>query len=164
MSTWTKYETEGDDYIEIDRWGKDHWSTLAYLECRVVDNKGIVDNLQMRCNPRLHRGFTNILPMGAIVDGSNYPTILNDGETEKHDDWSCLEDMVATGLIIAIYRVKKSAEFVGHMEARIKLTELGLQVSRMLRAHKADGGTFTTFRMTKDELTIIDKSLVSVKE
>jgi len=23
--------------INISRWGKDHWSTLAYLETRVVD-------------------------------------------------------------------------------------------------------------------------------
>ncbi len=159
--SWTNYKAEGNDYIEIDRWGKDHWSTLAYLESRVIDNGGTINNLQMRCDSRLHRHFAHVETMG-MTNGGKYPTRLQDSiELEKHDDWSCLEDMVASELVIAKFREnpKMQGEIFGHMEAKVKLTELGTQVSGMLRAHKASGGVFAKFQLSESEVEIISNSL-----
>lgn len=134
---WIQYEAEGDDFIPIERWGHDHWSTLAYLETRVVDGKGAIDNRRMRCNARLHREFAH------SADGSEYPTRLKDGEQDRHDDWSCLEDMVAAGLLIASFR--GSGKPFGGTQGRIQLTEAGLDITAQLRNHKANGGTYATF-------------------
>src|SRR5688572_21590317 len=99
---WDKYEFEGEG-VPVKDWGQDHWSTFAYLETRAVDAKGVIDNRRMRCNPRLHRHLAN-MGMGSIIDGSKYPTRLKVGTIDKHDDWSCLEDMVAAGFLKAFIR------------------------------------------------------------
>ena len=139
---WTEYKPEGE-YISIDRWGKDHWSTLAYLETCAVDNRGLIDNRRMRTHPRLHRELVGIT-FGEIQDGSQYPTRLREGELEKHDDWSCLEDMVANKLCRAFFREKYDRPFGGN-ESRVEFTELGLKVAAELRAYKASGGKFSDF-------------------
>ncbi len=165
--SWTIYTPEGNNYIDIGHWGKDHWSTLAYIEARVIDNNGIINNLQMRCNSRLHRGYTYVGLNAMMTDGAKYPTRLQgDIELEKHDDWSCLEDMVAANLVIAQFREnsKYPNEIFGNMEARVELTELGIQVSGMLRAHKAQGGMYAKFQLSKDELKIITDSLNKQEE
>lgn len=129
-----------NNVIPIDRWGKDHWSTLAYIETRIVDHKGRLDMEHMRCDLRLHRSFTN----RANIDcGGSYPTILADGsKLDRHDDWSCAEDAVALGLLTiddeeATRRVRSP---------RFSLTQRGLEIAALLRAHKARGGSFSTFR------------------
>lgn len=144
MAKEFEYKAEGDGYIPIERWGKDHWSTLGYLETRAVDHKGKIINRNMRCHPRLHREFIGISFGPEIQDGSAYPTRLKDGVAENHDDWSCVEDMVAAGLIRAYFRVVSDAAF-GGSEARIVFTELGLKYAAELRTHKARGGAFGTF-------------------
>lgn len=152
MSTeWTEYLTEGNDYVPVADWGQDHWSTFAYLETRVVDGKGHIDNRRMRCNARLHREFMHDAVFHRrlllIHDSSKYPTLLAGGvELEKHDDWSCLEDMVAAGLIKAFYRRKSYTEAFGHSEAKVEFTNTGLAVAAALRRHKARGGNFRDFR------------------
>jgi len=143
---WIKYESEGDDYVPIEQWGKDHWSTFAYLETRAVDDGGMIDNRKMRCNARLHREFANIGPGHSIVDGKKYPTLLMGGkELENHDDWSCLEDMVAEDLIEAWHCIKYPNEVFANSIAKIALTELGWFIVGQLRHHKAKGGNFSTF-------------------
>lgn len=143
---WTQYEVDGDDYIPIERWGRDHWSALMYLETRATDAGGVIDNRRMRCNARLHREFANVRAPGyPIVDGKQYPTRLRDGEIENHDDWSCLEDLISAGLIEGWYRVKYPAEAFGNSIARIELTELGWWVAAQLRRHKAEGHVFADF-------------------
>ena len=55
---------------------------------------------------------------------------------ENHDDWDCVDDMVAEGLL----------EDVGFtMSPRFKLSEKGFEVSEHLRRHKAEGGNFSDF-------------------
>jgi hypothetical protein len=147
VTDWIAYEPEGEDYVPVKRWGKDHWSTFAYLETRAVDADGLIDNRKMRCNLRLHRPFAANTPgasVGSPVDGSRYPTRLKDGELPNHDDWSCLEDMVAAGLITAEFREKHGPAF-GSGEARIRLTDEGRIVAAKLRGHKAAGGSFASF-------------------
>ena len=147
MTEYTEYLARGDDYVPATDWGQDHWSTFAYLETRAVDGKGIVENPKMRCSARLHREFMHEGHFSIIHDGAKYPTRLAGGvKLEKHDDWSCLEDMVAAGLIKAFYRRKSYTTAFGHSEAKIEFTEKGLAVAAALRKHKAWGGNFRDFR------------------
>lgn len=142
---WEEYLSgNSNSYVPVSKWGKDHWSTFAYLETRAVDHKGIVDNSRMRCNVRLHKEFA-FENFGNVVSGDKYPTRLKQGELEKHDDWSCLEDMVATGLLRAFTRVKFHGQIFGNSEARVELTELGQIYAEQLRRHKMNGGAFATF-------------------
>jgi len=138
MDKWTAYEAGDDGYIPMERFGHDHWSTFAYLETCVVDVHGYIDNRRMRCNARLHREFA------WRADGSDYPTRLKDGEQARHDDWSCLEDMAAAGLIRAWWR-EPAGEFFGGGQARVELTERGQEIAAQLREHKAAGHPYATF-------------------
>ena len=144
--TWIKYEPNGGDYIPVERWGRDHWSTFAYLETRVVDGNGLIDNRKMRCAARLHREFAHVDPvLGRLQDGGKHPTRLKDGEIENHDDWSCLEDMVEAGLIEAWWTPNPLNRPFGGAKAKIELTEMGFVCAGLLREYKAKGGTFGTF-------------------
>lgn len=135
-SKWIKYEpSDPSDYISMLKWGVDHWSTLAYLETRAVDHKGIINNEHMRCDPRIHSPFAH---RGSFSgNGKECPTRLKGGEDmSNHDDWSCLEDMVAAGLIEAWF---------SESQAKIKLTDYGQSVANLLRVHKMNGGSFSSF-------------------
>lgn len=141
---WIQYKpNDQENYIPIEQWGADHWSTFAYLETCIVDGSGIIDNRKMRCNPRLHREFANI-GRGELHDGSRYPTRLKDDEIENHDDWSCLEDMVAAELIEAQWR-RVNREIIGGGMAKVELTAKGWAVASQLREHKGRGGKFSKF-------------------
>lgn len=139
--------------VPIAKWGKDHWSTLAYIETRIVDHKGRLNVEHMRCNPRVHRAFSN---RANIESGGSYPTVLADGTTlERHDDWSCAEDAVALGLLTmedeeAVARdghYDEHGEFVSGRSPRFALTPRGMEVAALLRQHKAAGKSFATFRV-----------------
>lgn len=141
---WQTYEVVGNNFIPLEQWGKDHWSTLAYLETVTVDYRGLVDNRRMRCNPRLHRRFAHLNQFGQVVDSSRYPT-TKASDVQQHDDWSCLEDLVTAGLVKAYWRVRYPERSFGGAQAKVELTELGLKITAELRAHKARGGSFTHF-------------------
>jgi len=148
MWEWTRYETRGSaDYVPVSRWGKDHWSTMAYLETCAVDRGGKVENARMRCHARLHRHFVYNPPGGHhLGDGSRYPTRLRDDKVlEKHDDWSCLEDMVAAGLVVAKMR-KVNMDTSGDMECRVRFTDSGITLAGLLRRHKLEGGSYGNFQ------------------
>ena len=121
--------------IPVTDWGKDHWSTLAYIETLLVDGgKGVaVPHIKrMRCDEQVHpelawRRFEK-----------NYPTYLAGGVLlDRHDDWSCLDDAVAAGFLLG--------EGTGIRPA-YKATPLGLDVMAALRRHKATGGMFGNFK------------------
>lgn len=144
---YTIDDLEAGDYIPMSLWGKDHWSTLAYLETRIVDGKGLIDNTRMRCDARLHRAFAWSGPFSGIVqDGAKYPTRTKTGDVPNHDDWSCLEDMIASGLLRAWFTVVRHGEPIGGSQARVEFADLGLQVANELRNHKARVGNFHTFQ------------------
>ncbi len=123
--------THVDGPIPMNLWGKDHWSTLAYLETRIVDHRGELNLNHMRSNPNKHPGHANILPTGTVVDGSPYPTRLNNNtEVHFHDDWSCLDDAEELGLV----------ENIGTGLNRVyKLTDLGWNIAGQLRRFMAEG-------------------------
>lgn len=118
-------------HVPREKWGKDHWSTFAYLETRCVDYKGELDRQHLRIDPDLHPGLAHRGSMG-----KKYPTRLKDGEeVQNHDDMSCLDDIEQQGLIIAI----------GTGMHLYSITDKGSEIARQLRKHKSNGGSFATF-------------------
>lgn len=82
------------NHIPIDQWGRDHWTTYAYLGNRWLNHEGRINRENMRCNPRIHPHLAHRGSTG------KYPTQLKGGaEVPDHDDWSCLEDAVSAGLL-----------------------------------------------------------------
>lgn len=116
--------------IPMARFGKDHWSTFAYLESRCVDHQGVLDARRMRCDPDRHPQFAH---SGV---GTKYPTRTKKGDVKNHDDWDCLDDCEVLGLI------KNTGT---NLHPVYKLTALGSQIAGQLRKHKSDGGNFHSF-------------------
>lgn len=128
------------DHIPINRWGRDHWSTLAYLETRIVGHRGVIQREHMRCDPALH---PHLAHEGSRM-GSPAPTRLADGEVSSHDDWSCQDDAEAEGLIqnvgTGLYR-------------RYVLTDKGRPVAHALRDYLAQHDTSRGF----DPSALVDR-------
>ena len=132
-------------FVPVERFGKDHWSLLAYVETRCVDsatNTGQLDPLRVRCNPKRH-------PLMAVSRGfeprrwePSYGSRLRATRTGRvpqlktHDDWDCLDDLETAGLV----------EVLSLVNGFVRMTPSGLKVAAALRAHKAEGGVFATFR------------------
>jgi hypothetical protein len=134
-------ESNATRTIPPSEWGHDHWSTLAYVETRVVDHRGYINDAQMRSRD------------------SGYPTRLAGGvEEPNHGDWDCVRDMVSAGLLTFeriphddMRRLSQKTVYANLTPAkivtrRITLTELGMKVAGELRAHKARGGNWRDFR------------------
>jgi len=141
--------------VPVDRWGKDHWSTLAYIETCCVDKDGVggdgvakVDHRRMRCNPDRHPPVGKIL--GEDAWDETYGTRLKgyfadkdnpDLRLQAHDDWDCVDDMEAAGM----------AEVISFVNGFVRLTDKGLDFAQALRRHKAAGSHYAYFEVT-DEL------------
>ncbi len=109
--------------VPMGRWGKDHWTTFAYVETRWVDHRGMLDHDRMRCDRRRHPVFyaakRRTTAFGSDADGARYPTRLKtetacaDGrwgvvELAGHDDYDCLDDAIREGLIeVAMPRIRQ---------------------------------------------------------
>lgn len=145
-----------NDLIPPEFWGKDHWTTLAYVESVMTDCGGfqLGADSRMRTNRRNFRvmsEFPTPKRSGSETFGatgfypSQSPTRLNnDTDVEGHDDWNCLEDMAAIGLF----------DVSGlHLEPKkvIHLSLTGQKVSAALRAHKQAGNSFSTFSLSAVE-------------
>lgn len=144
-----------DDLIPPNLWAKDHWSTLAYIEDRIVNHgPGYLVGLdpRMRTNRRNLRVFHErgkysytgarryIEQRGQPSMGADEGTLLGDGQRiAGHDDWACVQDFLAAKLI----RVWGQAIQPGRT---IHLTPLGQAVVASLRVHKSSGGNFRDFR------------------
>jgi len=121
--------------IPMSEFGKDHWSTFGYIEVRIVDHGGVPENHHLRCINKRHPFFSH---RGG--DASSYPTRLKGGKTQKnHDDWDCLEDLEAAGLINNIGT---------GVNPVYRMTDVGREVAGRLRGHKGKGGTWENFEST----------------
>lgn len=110
--------------VPIHLWGRDHYSTFAYAECRLVDNKGTIDHRHMRG--------------GHCGDDAGYPTRLAGGaELPDHGDYDCLFDAEDAGLL--------ELGGTGLHPSIKRLTRKGALVAAALRSHKAEGGSFGNF-------------------
>jgi hypothetical protein len=105
-------ETHDGKPVPIERWGKDHLSTLLYCESRAVDHEGRLDTRHMR------------------AAASKYPTRLAGGdELVGHDDYDCIADMEKAGLI----------ENLGTgLYPAVRLTPYGWIVAGALRRYRAE--------------------------
>jgi hypothetical protein len=95
--------------VPMSRWGRDHWSTLAYVETRTVDHRGTLNHDQMRVDVARHPMFASAR-LHPLASADTYPTRLKsvkpgaDGtwgvaELVDHDDYDCLYDAVCLGLV-----------------------------------------------------------------
>lgn len=130
------------EHVPLKRWGKDHYSLLAYAECRAVDNRGVLDYRHMRLNEKRHAPYGRPY-MQDCKWRPNYGTRLKNFDKEPsdqlewHDDFDCLEDLEREGLVQAGTLV---SQFVA-------LTEKGLALASELRTWKAKGGNFAGFAL-----------------
>lgn len=124
--------------IPIEQWGKDHWSTLSYVETVAVDYQGQLSADRMRCNINTHpiqeamrkHRFSSTQRQWQ----TSWGTVLKNGTMlPEHDDWDCLSDLYHAGLVL-----HPSNEVV-------TLTERGWELARELRTWKAQGGRYSDF-------------------
>jgi hypothetical protein len=121
--------------IPVERWAKDHWSTLAYVGT-LAD--GVPDHERMRCDPDVHPRRAN--SANRMARGQKYPTRLKDGEVVNHDDWSCLEDAEAAGFVKLVVSQSARDDIVTCL-----LTQEGRDVLARLAAFGKIGGTYKAF-------------------
>jgi len=114
----------------MERWGKDHWSTLLYIETRCVDYKGVPDLNHMRTDQKLHPGLVGDTLAASVLGHKEYPTVLAGGEKlYNHDDWSCVDDMEEAGFL--------KWEGTG-IHPLFVLTDLGWSVAHQIRRFLAE--------------------------
>jgi len=148
-------EPNSNLYVPIQLWGKDHWSTFAFIEDADRELDGRVKPQHMRCHSRVHRGFsTNRGPTG-----DDYPTRLKENvELDQHDDWSCLEDMSAEGLVAVFFQHRlggrSGSEWsnTSEMKCRAFLTEKGSALADQLLSYKRSGGNYHGFEPDLEKL------------
>lgn len=97
-------------------WGKDHWSLLLYVETRVVDYDGLLDEKYMR-----------IHSLGSKEGDRFYckTRLKGDAVIHCHDDQDCLNDLEFEGL-------------VKEYDNKYSLTDYGWECAAALRRHKAE--------------------------
>lgn len=112
------------DPVPIERFGLDHWSTLVYIETRVVDYDGQVDRRALR---------------GATTAAAP-PTRLCDGtKLENHTDLDCCEDMEKAGLLVNVGT---------GFQPKFKLTDLGWRAAAAIRRWRGERKPTKDFRHT----------------
>jgi len=134
--------------VTPEKFGKDHWSLLAYVETLVVDNQPI-DRRRMRCNPTTHPLLTAPYQhkrwepqWGTRLKGYFDAHDKAAHQLPEHDDWDCLEDLDAAGLV----------EFQTLTSGIVRLTPEGRRVANELREHKQNGGNFASFTPTPEHV------------
>lgn len=154
------FEEERMGSVQIEDFGKDHWSLFAYLECRCVDNNGTVNGAHLRHNPAKRPAVvgsdTSGIPFMAVGKGwePSYGTRLKGfwkegGGTDPsrqlpdHDDIDCMEDLEAAGLV---------KDHGSGINPCIRLTKEGSRVAGLLREHKANGGNFAEFELVPEKV------------
>ena len=123
--------------IPMENWGRDHMTTLLYLETRAVDARGVVGLDQMRCNPARHPGLVGPISSRCAVAVGKNPTRLRGGvEVAGHDDWDCFNDLQDEGLVIWTGTGTNPVVIV---------TPAGFALVSRLRQHRAAGKKIEEF-------------------
>jgi len=122
--------------LSINEFGRDHWSTLLYVEARCTDNSGVPDRRNMRCIDSRHPQYSH------GHDSSAYPTRLaGDKLLPNHDDWDCVDDLERVGLVV-----------IGGTGTNPvwEMTAEGQRIVGLLRTHKQSGQGLGAFIMVPD--------------
>lgn len=155
-----------DDPIPAELWGRDHFSTLLYIETRLVDSSGhtfqIALDPHMRTNRRNFRVFSgygtgaihlgnqqtreNKASMARVMD-DKYGSRLSDGTyVPGHDDWACIADMAGLGYFVSAGKLIDTNDLQAGLE--ITLSELGNLAAAALRQHRASGKPASEFALS----------------
>lgn len=103
----------------LEQFGVDHWSVLLLVEDTAVNHGGYVHHLSDHMRRMSRRLRTT------LHDGTQAPV--------DHDDWSCLADLGAEGLVNEIDGGKPL------FDQRVSLTTYGWYVAGLLRRARAEG-------------------------
>lgn len=117
----------------VKDFGRDHWSTLLYVEARCTDNDGVPDRRNMRCLDSRHPQYSH------GHDSSAYPTRLTgDKLLPNHDDWDCVDDLERVGFVVTGGTGTNPVW---------QMTEEGQRIVGLLRTHKQSGQGLGEFTM-----------------
>lgn len=89
--------------VPKEQFGRDHWSTFAYLAHCAIAREGEPDRDKMRTHPKNRHlmGRLNLMMAASRMTWSK--TRLADGvELDEHDDWNCMFDLIDAGLFLAV--------------------------------------------------------------
>lgn len=143
------------EFTHPSRFGKDHWSLLAYVETCCVDGRdgiGTLDRRRLRCNENNHPLYkgtysptgwqpsysTRLAGFFDFADRSDTTKAVAAGlQILGHDDWDCLDDLRSAGYV----------DILSLANSCVRMTPQGIKVAAMLRKHKATGGMFAGFRL-----------------
>ena len=135
-----------DQFVPPELWGRDHYSTLAYVETKLVDDKYSVRfDPHMRQNRRNWRVLSQSkrVPLkpgdirnGLVMDPKYGSRLADDTYLPWHDDWCCVQDMMAAGLFHG-----DTDDFDAGFQ--LQLTNKGYAAAAAIREHKAKGGNFS---------------------
>ena len=113
--------------VTPDMFGRDHETTLLYIETCCVDHAGIVKKEHLRCDGARHplrqSRYARDLPKHTAS------TRLADGSLlSEHDDWDCIDDMIACGWLL---------DTGGLTDPQFVLTDAGWAQAQRLRRERA---------------------------
>jgi hypothetical protein len=137
--------------VPVELFGKDHYSLLAYIETRCVDHDGILDHRHMRCNVETHplqyRAVIATIQQWNPDWGTRLKGYWKDDKTKDqalklphHDDWDCLDDLAAIGIV----------KIISMVNGFVQMTDKGNKLVAQLRAFKTKGGEFADFDYQPD--------------
>ena len=151
--------------VPIYQFGRDHWSVLGYIFTLCIDGHwgvGTITHSRMRTNEKMHPLLKQGKPTAEASWRKESGTRLagytqGDGSRQlsKHDDWDCLEDLEACGLV----------DIISIANGFVRVTDpLGIIVACELMSHKARGGTFGNFTMSQERLDMLSNGKLQEKE
>ena len=147
-----KVETWDKQTIPMDRWGKDHWTTLLYLETVCVDRHGKIEPEKMRTSRRNWRLAGMVHGQANIMPKDKYPTRLKPVQAERakydrvdliggHDDWECMHDMADLGLLT--FKVEDERNSNYPLQVTVQMTPLGREKVAETRERREATGRAT---------------------
>ena len=118
--------------VPMHLWARDHWSTFAYAG-HVATSQKHIDKDKMRTDADRHpHGVGYRQSMFSDHRTTKYPTRLTGGrEINDHDDWDCLDDAEAAGLLT----------WGTWVNPFVVLTTTGLQAFAQIMAYENDPET-----------------------
>lgn len=119
------------------QFAKAHWSLLYYIEGRVVQNGGLLDNKHLRINPSTHSKQS--VKEGRAWDARSGTAIKGlPGYLRGYDDLDCIEDLITAGLVSRTAGTNEPTKY--------DLSPTGWTICSRLRKHIAyTGGSYYGF-------------------